>query len=90
MSYDTANPYSQGRRADCDTVDREGRIPAPLGLSLTHHRLVVEGVEHTVAFTERIEEHEAPLRCLLDAPDQLSHVHLATSLEPDGTDAIDP
>jgi hypothetical protein len=34
-------------------------------------RWVVEGVEQTVAFTERTEEHEAALRDLLDTPDQL-------------------
>jgi hypothetical protein len=37
---------------------------------------VVDGVERTVAFTDHLEEHEAALRDLLSAPDQLRVVRL--------------
>ncbi len=39
-------------------------------------RWVVEGVERVVAFTEHLGEHEAALRNLLYAPDQLRVVQL--------------
>lgn len=39
-------------------------------------RWVIEGVERTVAFTERLSEHEAALRDLLYAPELLRVVRL--------------
>ncbi len=39
-------------------------------------RWVVQGAEHTVAFTERLVEHEAALRGLLCEPDRLRVVRL--------------
>ena len=39
-------------------------------------RWVVQGDEHVVAFTEDLEEHEAALRILLHAPDQLKVVQM--------------
>jgi hypothetical protein len=39
-------------------------------------RWVIQGEEHVVAFTEDLEEHEAALRILLHAPDQLRVVQM--------------
>jgi hypothetical protein len=42
-------------------------------------RWIVEGEEHVVCFTEDLERHEAVLRILLHAPDQLRVVQMRYS-----------